>query len=66
MFYGRPIDWLLAVNVRATREPFPGSPEQVSRSRARRAVHYRGDSRRSIGDYDRAGILRTSHFTIQT
>ena len=60
MFYGRPIDWLPAVNVCATREQFPGSPQQVSRSRTRRGVHYRGDSRKSIGGYGRAEISRTS------
>lgn len=60
MFYGRPVYWLLAVNVRATRARFPGSPEHVSRSRAWRGEHYRGDSLQSIGRYDCARILRTS------
>jgi hypothetical protein len=60
MFYGRPVSWLLAVNVCGKRKRFPDSPEQVSRSRARRGVHYRGDSRKSVGHYDCASILRTS------
>jgi hypothetical protein len=60
MFYGRPVCWLLAVNVCGARERFPGSAGQVSRSRARRGVHYRGNSRKSIGGHDYAMILRTS------
>jgi hypothetical protein len=40
MFYGRPVYWLLAVNVRATRDLFPGrarADRQLARP-ARRAL----------------------------
>lgn len=61
MIYGRPV-CLLATRGRCSRNARTISrlPEHVSRSRARRGEHYRGDSLQRIGRYGYARILRTS------